>query len=54
MHNKNDNSEDESIVNKLEVCDQCDNILDDFAENGTCFECLMNSCIAGNISNGQY
>ena len=31
-------------------CDMCGGHLDHHAENGTCFECIMNSCIPGNYN----
>jgi len=36
-----------------EYCEGCGVIItgDDDAENGYCFNCIMNSCIPGNYSN---
>jgi len=38
---------DNSIEITDNKCDCCDGFLDELSENGTCFDCLMNSCIAG-------
>ena len=47
MENNNLNT---SEVIDNEKCDQCDNYLDEYAEHGTCYTCLLNSCIAGQYS----
>ena len=31
-----------------DVCEQCGNILDEHAENGYCFTCVMAACTPGN------
>lgn len=31
-----------------DICESCGDVLDEHAENGYCFTCLMNSFIAGN------
>lgn len=36
--------------NNDEVCDCCGELLDQFAENGYCFNCLMDSCTPGNYT----
>jgi hypothetical protein len=36
-----------------DICEGCGDFLDEFAENGYCFNCLMNSCIPGNIKPQQ-